>query len=172
MHSRSVHSIGKFSLATLLAATFSALAACEGSAPVGLTDDIGGAAHFDRAVSTSVCHRKGNGEFQSIAVAPSAVQSHLAHGDRTFDGTYDFFGTPATTVVTNGSTFNGSFLETFDDRPDFGGPITDGCTATVTFPDDATYQATMVSACKLQWSYANSTIVNPYNYWIKENCVE
>ena len=172
MHKQSVHPLRTLALTSVLAASICLLAACEGSSPMGLADDDGGAARLDRIALTQICHIKGNGDFESIAVAPSAVESHVRHGDnRTFNGTWSFYGATAA-FVTAGATLNGTFLGQWAGRPDFTGTFGDGCTASVTFPDDATYQARLVSACKLQWSVANGTEDEPWNFWIKENCVE
>jgi hypothetical protein len=46
-----------------------------------------------------------------------------------------------------------------------------GCSALITFPDDAVYQATLTDACTIQWSYGGQPgTVDPGNHWAKDNC--
>ncbi len=80
----------------------------------------------------------------------------------TFAGTWN---DPAT-GETIGETTEGAISGFWNNgtRPDFfGQEVMDGsCTANVTFPDDATFVATLVNACTINWS--NNTT------WVKVNC--
>jgi hypothetical protein len=150
----------RFIATAVVVASSGLLGACQGdatTAPRALSPD---AALATKGQSTvAVCHALGNGRFQSVSVAPSAVAAHMNHGDATFAG---YWPSSNAVISSTGTTFVGQW-----DRPDFYGVLIDGCTASVTFPDDAVYQGTLVGTNKIQWSYAGTTETNPDNYWVR-----
>lgn len=111
-----------------------------------------------------VCHRHGDGSLVSLAVAASAVPAHIRHGDASFTGSW---ASDQAELVTTGTQVSGTW--NVGSRPPFSGALLDGCTVSMNFPDDATYRGTLVSACKIQWSYPNSDLTDPNNFWILDD---
>ena len=147
----------------LIIAGSNILAACQGDLSTGPQ----ASARATRIASNvAVCHGTGNGTFRSLSVAPSAVDAHIKHGDASFVGNW---ADGQATLSTNGTTVSGVWTPP-SPRPAFSGVLVDGCTVSMDFPDDAPYQGTLVSACKIQWSYAYSTEIDPANFWIKDGC--
>jgi hypothetical protein len=73
-------------------------------------------------------------------------------------------------LALNGTTIDGTWI--VPNRPSFTGVVSgNGCSALITFPDDAVYQATLTDACTIQWSYGGQPgTVDPGNHWAKDNC--
>ncbi len=113
-----------------------------------------------------VCHLRGDGSYKSINVSASAVPAHLSHGDG-FTGQW-----PNVTLGSDGFDVYG----TWDDgtRPDFFGEVINGsggCSVLMVFPDDASYQGTLLDGCSIQWSFRNTPgTTDPDNVWTRADC--